>query len=115
LKNRIQSIQQASEEKIKFDEAINNRLKIILDGDFKVNNQRLDQKSKEHIASVQRETEARLRREKARAENRMAGFQAGGAVIGGVIGAIYGGPGGAAVGSQTGGATGTLIGASTQK
>jgi len=121
LKDRIQSINQASAERINYLEALANRLKVVASGEFKIKNQKLDQKSREYIMELQRQAKERAAKEKAKAGNRAAMFQAGGTIVGAVAGGVLGSvvvPGigasaGATVGAAAGGALGSVVAAQT--
>lgn len=69
--------------------------------------QRRDQAAKEKIAQIRSEMEARIKRERARAANRAAMWQAGGMIVGAAIGS-FAGPTGAMVGAQLGSAAGGM-------
>ena len=74
--------------------------------------QKKDQAAQKQIADIRAEIAARMERERARAANRAAMFQAGGMIVGAAAGAVIAGPGGyaagAAAGAQIGGAAGGI-------
>ena len=92
-------------------EAVYNKLTEITKNDFMVGEQRLDQAARKEIIALQKDTERRIRDAKNRAAKAVAGWQLGGAVLGGVGGAFLGGPAGAMAGAQAGSALGGTIGA----
>lgn len=107
FKDRVQYINQVSQQKIQMLTALNNRLSTILKGRDALAEQKLDQASKERIQAYQQQIEAEIQRATSAAANREAMFTAGGGIIGGVVGGIIG----AVAGEGAGAVPGAIIGA----
>ena len=112
LKNRLQIIDQETRESLNMMEALNNRLKQSIQGDFAMEQQKLDQASKQKIIEAQRALEASIAKKKADAANKRGLMQGIGTIGGAAIGSIIPGAGtwaGAALGASVGGAVGTMF------
>lgn len=113
--------QQLSQKKLYMLEAANKRLLQALSQEAAGEKQKLDQASLKKIAEAQRALQEKLAREKAKAGNRAAMFQAGGTILGAAAGAAIGtfaAPGvgtaaGASAGASLGGGVGTAAGGAT--
>ncbi len=86
--------------------------KIIEDLNFKYQQARQagDHEATRQVTEMLNQTNDRIAREKARAANSAAAWQAGGTIVGAVGGTILGGPAGAAGGAAVGGAIGSMVG-----
>lgn len=76
--------------------------------------QKKDQQAQLQINQIRKEIEEKMQRERARAANRAAAWQAGGMIVGAAAGAFVGGPAGAMAGAQLGGAAGGMAASQTK-
>lgn len=75
--------------------------------------QKKDQQAQLEINYIRKSIEEQMAKEKAKAANRTAAFQTGGAIIGGVAGGVFGGPAGAMAGASAGSAVGGIAASQT--
>lgn len=91
-------------------EAIYRKLVEVEENDFTVNQQKLNQQARKEIEQLKIDTEKRIAKAKAKAQNTTAMWTAVGTIGGAVAGALVAGPGGAVAGAQTGAALGKPLG-----
>lgn len=115
LENFEQTMHQQSQRRLQIMQAVQAKLKQVLDQNFMREGQALDQKTRLYIAEKMREAKEKEARERARRASRGAllqgAFTVAGAAAGGILGAAAGGIGaapGAAIGAQVGSGLGQM-------
>lgn len=91
-------------------EAIYRKLLEVEENDFTVNQQKLNQQARKEIEQLKIDTEKRIAKAKAKAQNTTAMWGAIGTLGGAAVGALVAGPGGAVAGAKAGAALGGPLG-----
>ena len=107
--NYAQAAQQASERKIMMLNTAQAKIDQALKQGYISKNRPLDNELKKQLLEQRNALEKQIQNDKAKAANRAAMVQAGGAIVGAVVGGVLAGPGGASVGASVGGAAATTI------
>lgn len=117
FKNWANTSQNMHKRNIAALEAVYNKLAEVVENDYRIGKQQLDQASRKELLQMKIDAERRLNKARNDAANTTAMWQSGGAILGGVAGAVIGAPAGpmgiaagASLGAQAGGSIGGTIG-----
>lgn len=104
-----QTVQQQSQRRLQMMQVVQAKLKQALEQNFMREGQELDQQTRLYIANLKKQTEEKIRKEKARRASRGAMIQGAFTVAGAVVGGIAGGGApGAVIGAQVGSGVGQM-------
>lgn len=117
FKNWANTSQNMHKRNIATLEAVYNKLAEVVENDYRIGKQQLDQASRKELLQMKIDAERRLNKARNDAANTTAMWTAGGTILGGVAGAVIGAPAGpmgiaagASLGAQAGGSIGGTIG-----
>lgn len=109
-----QLAEQAWQKKLYMMQTAQKKIETVLNQGYLKEGQALDQAQKQQLAAAKNALEQKIKRDQARAQNKMAMWQTAGTIVGGAIGA-FGGPAGATAGATIGGAIGGAAGSQVGK
>lgn len=112
-KNYAQQSEQLSRRKLQAMEHAARVVESDLEQKYQQAKQKGDQQSALEIEKTRKDMADKIQREKTRAANRAAAWQAGGTIVGAGAGALIGGPAGAAAGASLGSAAGGMAASQT--
>ncbi len=108
----MQTMQETAYRKTQLLQSAFQKINSMVQNSFTSQEQELDNQKKQQLIQLSIALKERIRKEKAKAANTMAQWQAGGTIVGAVVGAVVtgGNPAGAMAGGAIGGSLGTVIG-----